>query len=148
MSFNYDTEEMELLRKIQSGVRLQENEIRSLINEHDEVDEIEGEDHRWTRDVTTVVSLCGKYVAIDWQKGLTECQENEFLEQPYIVEKRERTVTKTKVEWAPLDPDKDKENEAEEATLNESLEDSIINQFVKELKETRNTELEQEETER
>lgn len=148
MSFDNNAEEMELLRKIQSGVRLQENEIRSLVDEYDEVDEIEGEDHRWTRDVTTVINLCGKYVAINWQKGLTECQESEFLEQPYIVEKRERIVTKTIVEWAPLDPDKDKEQEAEEATLNESLEDSIINQFVKELKETRNTELEQEEAER
>lgn len=51
----------------------------------------------------TVINLCGKNVAIDWQKGLTECQENEFYDQPYFVEKKERTVVV--VDWERISPD-------------------------------------------
>ena len=80
--------EREMLEKIVKGERLTERELSSLVYEGEEVDEIEGEDTRWTRCMITVINLCGKNVAIDWQKGLTECQENEFYDQPYFVEKK------------------------------------------------------------
>lgn len=95
--------EREMLEKIVKGERLTERELSSLVYEGEEVDEIEGEDTRWTRCMTTVINLCGKNVAIDWQKGLTECQENEFYDQPYFVEKKERTVVV--VDWERISPD-------------------------------------------
>lgn len=37
---------------------------------------------------------------VPWQKGLTECQENEFWDDPYRVEKRVETV---QIEtWVPI----------------------------------------------
>lgn len=102
--------EREMLEKIVKGERLTERELSSLVYEGEEVDEIEGEDTRWTRCMTTVINLCGKNVAIDWQKGLTECQENEFYDQPYFVEKKERVVTV--VDWEPIYPDKEEERES------------------------------------
>lgn len=95
--------EREMLEKIVKGERLTERELSSLVYEGEEVDEIEGEDTRWTRCMTTVINLCGKNVAIDWQKGLTECQDNEFYDQPYFVEKKERTVVVT--DWEKISPD-------------------------------------------
>lgn len=102
--------EREMLEKIVNKERLTERELSTLVYEGEEVDEIEGEDTRWTRCMTTVINLCGKNVAIDWQKGLTECQENEFYDQPYFVEKKERVVTV--VDWKPIEPDKEEERES------------------------------------
>ncbi len=95
--------EREMLEKIVKGERLTERELSTLVYEGEEIDEIEGGDTRWTRCMTTVINLCGKNVAIDWQKGLTECQDNEFYDQPYFVEKKERTVVVT--DWEKISPD-------------------------------------------
>ena len=100
-----DSFEREMLEKIVKGERLTESELSTLVYEGAEVDEIEGGDTRWTRCMTTVINLCGKNVAIDWQKGLTECQENEFYDQPYFVEKKERVVTV--FDWEKIEPDKE-----------------------------------------
>ena len=107
--------EREMLEKIVKGERLTERELSSLVYEGEEVDEIEGEDTRWTRCMTTVINLCGKNVAIDWQKGLTECQENEFYDQPYFVEKKERVVTV--VDWVKTEPELEKESSADEYSI-------------------------------
>lgn len=98
-----DSFEREMLQKIKNGERLSECELSTLVYEGDEVDEIAGGDTRWTRCMTTVINLCGTNVAIDWQKGLTECQDNEFYDQPYFVEKKERTVVVT--DWEKISPD-------------------------------------------
>lgn len=58
-----------------------------------QIDEIEGERHRWTMDVTTVFECDGRAFAIDWSSGLTECQEDEFYNQPYEVRPQEEVVT-------------------------------------------------------
>ena len=47
----------------------------------------------------TVVELCGRTFGINWFSGLTECQENEFNEQPYEVEKHEYEKVITVKEW-------------------------------------------------
>ena len=55
----------------------------------------EGEQHRWTQDVSTIFEFEGKYYSLDWDRGLTECQENGFYTQPYQVEKEAKTIEVT-----------------------------------------------------
>lgn len=61
-----------------------------------EVCQEEGESHRWTRNVSTIFEFENKFYCLDWQKGLTEYQENEFYNQPYEVEKVVKTIEKIK----------------------------------------------------
>lgn len=89
-----------MLHKIQRGESLTESEIKTLVYEFDAIDEVYGEDGRWTRSVCTIISLQGHYIEIDWERGLTECQENEFYSQPYEVFKEE--VTKVVALWRPI----------------------------------------------
>ncbi len=55
----------------------------------------EGEHHRWTQDVSTIFKFEDKYYCLDWDRGLTECQENSFYNQPYEVEKEVKTIEVT-----------------------------------------------------
>lgn len=88
-----------MLEKIDSGVKLTERELRELCFEFNEVDRIEGDNRRWSRSVKSIIKLGEKYFAVEWEEGLTECQENEFYYQPYEVEEYtfEKTITVT--EW-------------------------------------------------
>ena len=52
---------------------------------------------RWTEDMTTIFKVLGRFFAIDWQRGLTEFQENFYNEQPYEVIKKEKVVTVTEL---------------------------------------------------
>ena len=47
--------EKEMLEKIVNGERLTEREIRTLVYKGEEVDEIEGDDLRWTRCMKTII---------------------------------------------------------------------------------------------
>ena len=53
--------------------------------------------------MSTVFEVKGRFFNIDWERGLTECQENEFYEQPYEVvgECHEKTIVVTN--WIPVD---------------------------------------------
>ena len=85
----------EYLKKIENGEELSEEELKDLVDY--EIDCQEGDCGRWHEYVKTIVNLCGRYIAIDWKRGRTECQENEFYEQPYEVKKVEKMVKVT--EW-------------------------------------------------
>lgn len=98
--------EEELYQKITSGERLTERELRSLVQEFDPVDEIEGDDLRWTRCVESIVELCGHYYSICWQRALTECQEDEFWDQPVEVKSHEKWVKET--EWVSVNEEIEK----------------------------------------
>lgn len=89
----------ELSKKVWDRVRLSEDEIKELVYEYPIVDEILGEEHRWTREIKTIIDVDGQYFAIDWLRGLTECQENEFWEQPYPVIKKEEVVIEKKIKY-------------------------------------------------
>lgn len=93
-------EEQELLDKIQKGVSLTEDEIKELVLYGDYVvEENSGSRGRWSESMFTVVQLKDKYFGINWEKGLTEYQENTFYEQPFEVEKHTEIVTIEKVTW-------------------------------------------------
>ena len=94
-----DDFEKKMLSKIDSGESLTSCELSKLVYNYD-IDTQEGDDGRWVRGMYTVVELGGRYFGIDWFKGLTECQENEFVFQPEEVERHEKVITVT--EWLPI----------------------------------------------
>ena len=96
--FNFEAFEKEMLEKIDNGDNLTEKELSRLVCDF-EIDREEGHNRRWTRSVKTIVRLGKRYFAIDWEEGLTECQENEFYHQPYEVWKNTYEKTITVTEW-------------------------------------------------
>lgn len=88
-----------MVQKIDSGEKLTEKELKTLIFECHEVERDEGENRRWTRSISSIIELCGRYFCVVWEKGLTECQENEFWEQPYEVKKHTYEKTISVTEW-------------------------------------------------
>lgn len=99
-----DKYDEELLKKIDSGEELNTSELYDIIFEF-EVENEKGENRRWLRSVRTISKIGDRYFAINWEQGLTECQENEYYEQPIEVEKvtYEKTITVT--EWKEIKKD-------------------------------------------
>lgn len=91
-----------MVAKILNGEKLTEREIKELVWDY-EVDREEGDNRRWTRSVTSIVRLCDRYFSIDWEQGLTECQENEYYNQPYEVVKHTYEKTITVTEWVAVE---------------------------------------------
>lgn len=84
----------ELEEKIYNGEKLTEYELCEAVSECDVVDEIIGDDGRWTHQMTTIIQVKDKLFAINWERGLTECQDSMFSSQPYEVVKKTRVVAK------------------------------------------------------
>lgn len=95
--YNTHFEEI-MVKKIDNKEPLTEQEIRTLVYEYD-VETEHGDNRRWTRSVTTIVKLCDRYFAIDWEEGLTEYQDSEFYDQPYEVRKEEEVKTIIVASW-------------------------------------------------
>jgi len=91
--------ELDLVKKIDAGEELTEQEMKFLIWGCNRVDEQRGSPRRWLQTVETVVEIDGRYFKIPWDRGLTELQEDEFWWQPFEVEKREYEKTVKVVEW-------------------------------------------------
>lgn len=95
---------MTVIEKLYAGVKLDEFELKQLAYEmlddadaylYEPVDEIDGEETRWHRVVQTIFKIQGDLWAISWLRGLTECQEDEFWDQPYKVVRKTRTIAQT-----------------------------------------------------
>ena len=89
----------EIVAKLRRGEELDEYEIRTIVWGSHQVYEMEGEEHRWHREMFTVIDLDGELWGIDWMRGLTECVESEYLYQPYRVKKIEKVVMRTEVTY-------------------------------------------------
>ena len=89
----------EIVAKLRRGEKLDEHEIRTIVSESHQVYEMEGEEHRWKREMFTVIDLDGELWGIDWMRGLTERVESEYLYQPYRVKRVEKVVTRTEVTY-------------------------------------------------
>jgi len=87
------TEEEKAVMKLKNKESLSENEISTLVNWFEEVYREEGEARRWSRYVLSVLNIDDELYAIEWDQGLTENQENEYFNQPYPVELKEKEVT-------------------------------------------------------
>ena len=99
-------EEQEFLKRFDNGEEFDEEELREIVKEEifDIVDtQLDNELHRWTRNVTTVFEIEGRLFALEWEHGLTEECDDEFYNQPYEVEKKEKTVTVNVVEYVKKD---------------------------------------------
>ena len=86
--------------KLEAGKELDESEISDMLGYFEEVYEDEGENRRWSQSMLTVVNVGeDNLYAIEWERGLTESQENEYYDQPYKVtlETKEVTITTTTV---------------------------------------------------
>lgn len=88
----------EVIRKIKVKEEFSEDELSELSWYFGEIDAIFGENRRWSRMVTTIIQLGDYFVALDWDEGLTEYQENEYYDQPYFVEPKEETIVVTRWE--------------------------------------------------
>lgn len=92
-----------VMEKFLNGEKLTEEDRYNLVwgslddEGYEYVDQIDGSSGRWTQKMQTVFKYNGEYWAIDWRSGLTELQENEYLADPYRVERKERVVTV--VDW-------------------------------------------------
>lgn len=95
---NKDTFEEEIVSKIDNKIDLSDKELQELVFCY-EVDVEYGDNMRWCRPVSTIVELCGRFFKVDWYEGLTECQENEFLDQPVEVKKIQKEVTAIVTTW-------------------------------------------------
>lgn len=84
-----------IINKIDNGEKLSERELSTLVWEY----EIERDNGRWTRSISSVVQLQDRCFCLNWEEGLTESQENEFYYQPYEVEKKTYEKTITVTEW-------------------------------------------------
>ena len=87
-----------IINKIDSHEDLTEKEISRLVFNYD-IENTYGENRRWTRSVSTIIRLGDRYFCIEWEEGLTECQTNEYFEQPYEVEEHEYEKTIIVREW-------------------------------------------------
>lgn len=89
--------------KALNGEELEEYELEALID-FNSIDTIEGEDHRWDREMISIVQIGDRYFAIPWRKGLTEMQYNSYHWQPFEVFLHQEEKTIVVSEW------KDKDN--------------------------------------
>lgn len=92
-----------VLNKIDNKEKLTERELKTLAYEFAEEEE-EGDNRRWSQGIISYILLKDRYFVLQWERGLTECQENGFYYQPYEVEKKtyEKTIPEHKVmvtEW-------------------------------------------------
>lgn len=93
-----DKYEEELLKKIDNGEELIKSELCDIIFEF-KVESKKGENRRWSRSARTISKIGDRYFATNWEEGLTECQENEYYEQPVEVQKKTYEKTITVTEW-------------------------------------------------
>lgn len=102
-----------IMERFKAGEALTESDCMSLAygdnykgseldNDYELITTEDGEDDRWTRGMDTIFKLGeDEYWCIPWRKGLTECQEDEFWDDPYRVKKIVKTVQVE--EWIAID---------------------------------------------
>lgn len=90
-----------------SGEKFTKDELQYMVSDCIPIDRIEGDTHRWTKDMTTVFGCGGRFFAVDWITGLSECVEKEFCSQPQEVKlcKYEKIIQVK--EWVPVGQRKD-----------------------------------------
>lgn len=125
-----------MIQKIEKGEPLDKGELSELVHEYG-VETHHGSSRRWTRTNTTIISLMGRYFRIYWEEGLTECQEDEYMEQPVEVFKHTYQKMITVTEWVtkPVEEEiktSDITNSAKEEVVFASTDFSDTTQYFKE----------------
>lgn len=91
--------EQEFLNRYDNGEKFSECELKEIRWSFEEVENIVGDEHRWQKEVQTILKIGNRLFALNWMAALTECQENDFYNQPYEVELHEYEKTITVKEW-------------------------------------------------
>lgn len=91
----------DILHEIDNYNSLSVSELRTLVYGYSILNE-DGDYGRWTMSVHTIVHLKDRYFAIDWERGLTENQDDEFWYQPVEVVPHTYEKTITVTEYIPL----------------------------------------------
>lgn len=96
---------IDIENKIINGEKLSEKELKYCAwgDVGTYVGEKEGDSGRWTQSMSTIFEIDNQLYCIDWECGLTECQENEYWEQPYKVKRVEKEVTTTVVNYVAME---------------------------------------------
>ena len=97
-----DKYELEMLVILDSEDKLSESDISYLLD-FEKVDVEEGEEHRWSRDIFSVIKVGDRFFSVDWSRGLTERQPNEFCNQPVEVKRVTYEKTTTVTEWEEIE---------------------------------------------
>ena len=86
-------DEKEFLNHIDNGVLFEDDELQEMPWLFKVVDTIEdSEVYKRRRGVSTIFKIQDRLFRLDWIEDLGEYQEHEFYEQPYEVEKVEKTI--------------------------------------------------------
>jgi len=93
MKINWETFKQEMIAKIDNGEKLSEEELKRF--KDFSIEDIEGDEHRWTIDTQSIIEHDGRFFVVNWQRGLTESCEHMFHYQPYeaIRTTKEKTIT-------------------------------------------------------
>lgn len=82
-----------LVNKIDNGECLSEKELQDFkLYCGEDIQKIEGSKHRWQQEMTLIKNINGRFFALEWMQGLTECQYSSYNEQPYEVEDHPKTI--------------------------------------------------------
>lgn len=72
----------EIFDKIKNKEELDPDEIECLFYiDGLVVDEIHIDNYTWREALESIIKIEDKYYRIEWERGLTECQDNEFYSQ-------------------------------------------------------------------
>src|SRR4030043_106886 len=70
-----------IIDKIKNGVELTSDEVEKTIWSFDQVKTIVGESRRWSQSCEVILKIDGKLYSVEYDKGLTENQENEYVQK-------------------------------------------------------------------
>lgn len=101
----YEQKIAEIKSKIINGEVLTEKELEYCAwgDVGNPIDEVEGDSGRWSQLMSTIFEIDGQLYCIDWERDLTEYQENEYWNQPYKVRREEKVVTTTVVSYVRME---------------------------------------------
>lgn len=88
------------IEKIDKGIDLTERELDNF--QSYSIEDIDGEQHRWTQDVESIVQDGDRLFSLTWSQGLTESCESFYCNQPIEVKKVETKKTITVVDYVPI----------------------------------------------
>ena len=94
----------EIENKIINNEKLTEEELEYCAwgDVGNPIDEVEGGSGRWSQSMSTIFEIDGQLYCIDWERDLTEYQENEYRNQPYKVRREEKVGTTTVVNYVEM----------------------------------------------
>ena len=88
-----------VVSKILNKEELTSEEVGQIINygydDIEVVEEIEGEDRRWSRTNKVIIAIDNQYFSLTYEHGLTEYQDDGYYSQIAVEVEKKEVVTKT-----------------------------------------------------